>query len=476
MSETVNLPALGDSVTEGTITRWLKNVGDHVEIDEPLLEVSTDKVDTEIPSPVAGVLEEIFAAEDDTIDVGAPLATVGDGSGASSSDAPAEPASEKTAESAAPAPATEAESEPEPEPEAEAQAEPEPQPAESATSASADESAADSPTESEDAAPDASAAPSTKPAEHASASSPSEPIDVTGNAGYVTPLVRRLANQHDVDLSTVRGTGVGGRVRKEDVLDAADRAGAQAAEPKAHAAVSDLRGTSQPMTRLRKVAAEQAVSSRQTTAQVTTVIEVDVTSIADLIDRVQDAFTTKTGRALDFVPFFAKAATQALQAHPIINATVDGDQIVYPGAENLGVAVDTDRGLLSPVIKNAADLDVAGLASAIDDLAERTRSNGLKPDELSGGTFTIASSEARGALLETPIVFLPQSASLSSGTLTKRVAVVDAGGVDAFAIRSMVYLSLSYDQRIIDSTDASRFLDSVRHSLENDDFEGQLGL
>lgn len=467
MSETVNLPALGDSVTEGTITRWLKNVGDHVEIDEPLLEVSTDKVDTEIPSPVAGVLEEIFASEDDTIDVGAPLATVGDGSGASGSGSSSEPASEETTESAAPAPAPEAETEPQQEP----------QHADSDSQDGADSPAADEPAASgSDETSDVDAPQSTEPTEPAGASSSAEPVDVTGNAGYVTPLVRRLANQHDVDLSMVTGTGVGGRVRKEDVLEAAARTDDTTTEATTPAVVSELRGTTQPMTRLRKVAAEQAVASRQATAQVTTVIEVDVTSIADLIARVQAAFTKKTGKALEFIPFFAKAATQALQEHPIINATVDGEQIVYPGAENLSVAVDTDRGLLSPVIKNASSLDVAGLATAIDDLAERTRSNGLKPDELSGGSFTIASSEARGALFETPVVFLPQSASLSSGTVTKRVAVVDADGIDAFAVRSTVYFSLSYDQRIIDSTDASRFLDSIRHSLENDDFEGQLGL
>lgn len=476
MSETVNLPALGESVTEGTVTRWLKSVGDHVDVDEPLLEVSTDKVDTEIPSPVAGVLEEVYAEEDDTIDVGAPLAKVGDGSGTSSSDVPAGDSDhsedESSSEPSASDEQTENDAAPEQSETAESDAPAEPEKV-------AEESRPEQPSEPETvperpAAASESASSSTEPAQSSSAPAQAETVDVTGNAGYVTPLVRRLANQHGVDLSTVEGTGVGGRVRKEDVLDAASRSTSSGAPTPA--AVSELRGTSQPMTRLRSVAAEQAVSSRQTTAQVTTVVEADVTPVVQLIERVQQKFTEKTGKALDVLPFFAKAATQALQEHPIINATVDGDQIVYPGAENLSVAVDTDRGLLSPVIKNASSLDVAGLATSIDDLAERTRSNSLKPDELSGGTFTIASSADRGALIETPLVFLPQSAALSVGAVVKRPVVVVVDGSDAIAVRSIAYLSLSYDQRIIDSTDASRFLAAVTNALENDDFESQLGL
>lgn len=474
MSETVNLPALGESVTEGTVTRWLKSVGDHVDVDEPLLEVSTDKVDTEIPSPLAGVLEEIFAQEDDTIDVGAPLAKVGDGSGASSSDAPAGETDHSAEESSSESSASDEQAETDV---ASEQSEPAESDAPAEPEKAAEDSRPEQPSEPEPAPEKPAAEPessSTEPAQTSSAPAQAETVDVTGNAGYVTPLVRRLANQHGVDLSTVEGTGVGGRVRKEDVLDAASRStDAAAAAP---AAVSELRGTSQPMTRLRAVAAEQAVSSRQTTAQVTTVVEADVTPIVQLIERVQQEFTEKTGKALDVLPFYAKAATQALQEQPIINATVDGDQIVYPGAENLSVAVDTDRGLLSPVIKNASSLDVAGLATAIDDLAERTRSNSLTPDELSGGTFTIASSADRGALIETPLVFLPQSAALSVGAVVKRPVVVAGNGSDAIAVRSIAYLSLSYDQRIIDSTDASRFLAAVTNALENDDFEGQLGL
>ncbi|PFG31255.1 2-oxo acid dehydrogenase subunit E2 [Paramicrobacterium agarici] len=476
MSETVNLPALGESVTEGTVTRWLKSVGDHVDVDEPLLEVSTDKVDTEIPSPVAGVLEEILAQEDDTIDVGAPLAKVGDGSGTSGSDAPAEPeAQESEPESQAP--------EPEPEAEEESPAQP-PASSSGESSDESDDQGGDTDSEQAESEPASAESSTQRGAETSSssqseadtASSQQESADVSGNAGYVTPLVRRLANQHSVDLSTVEGTGVGGRIRKEDVLEAASRNDTSSAKTPAPATVSELRGTTQPMTRLRKVAAEQAVSSRQATAQVTTVIEADITTVTQLVDRVQDAFTKKTGKALEILPFIAKAAIQALQEQPVINATVDGDQIVYPSDENLSVAVDTDRGLLSPVVKNASSLDVAGLAAAIDDLAERTRSNSLKPDELSGGTFTIASSDARGTLIETPLVFLPQSAALSVGAVSKRAVVVDSAGTDAIAIRSVVYLSLSYDQRIIDSTDASRFLASMTNALETEDFEGQLGL
>ena len=562
MSESVNLPALGESVTEGTVTRWLKNVGDRVEVDEPLLEVSTDKVDTEIPSPVAGVIEEILVAEDETVEVGAPLVRIGTGE-APAAEAPAAPAAEAPAAEApaAEAPAAEApaaEAPAAPAPEAEAPAAPEAQapaaeaapaapapeaapaaeaapavaeqvipsteapatpaeapaaeapaaPAENtgyAAPAPADEVApapAEAPTapaeapaapaqaapaQSAPAAPSAEAAPAAPapaaPAEAApAASAPAEaPVAAPGaapsaNAGYVTPLVRKLANDRGIDLSNVTGSGVGGRIRKQDVLAAdavAAPAGASAPAAAKPLEVSPLRGTTVPMTRLRKVVAERAVISMQSTAQLTSVVEVDVTNVANFRTKVKDEFLEKTGNKLSFLPFFALASAEALQAFPIINSTVDGDSIVYPAQENISIAVDTERGLLTPVIRDAAKLDIAGFAAQIADLAERTRDNKLKPDELAGGTFTLTNTGSRGALFDTPVVFLPQSAILGTGIVTKR-AVVVAG--DAIAIRSMVYLALSYDHRIIDGADAARFLVAIKDRLENSDFSGDLGI
>ncbi len=433
----VVLPELGESVTEGTVTRWLKQVGDAVETDEPLLEISTDKVDTEIPSPFSGTLQEILVQEDETVEVGAALARIGDG-------APAEKAAE---------PEPEAAPEPEPEPA------PEPEPEKAPT--------AEAP------APEA---PAEKPAEAAPAPSfGGSGDDVT----YVTPLVRRLAQQQGVDLATVTGSGVGGRIRKEDVLKAAEAAsapaaGAPAAAP-AQREISDLRGTTQPMSRLRKVLAERAVASMQATAQLTTVVEVDVTALSAYRDSVKVDFHKKTGDKLSFLPFFALAAAEALQTYPIINATVDGTDIVYPATENLSIAVDTERGLLTPVLRDAADKSLAQIAHEIADLAARTRDNKLKPDELAGGTFTLTNTGSRGALFDTPVVFLPQSAILGTGIVVKKPGVVTVDGVDAIGVRSYVYLALSYDHRTIDGADAARFLSAVKTRLEAADFAGQLG-
>lgn len=300
---------------------------------------------------------------------------------------------------------------------------------------------------------------------------------------YVTPLVRRLAQQQGVDLATVSGTGVGGRIRKEDVLKAAEAAAAPApaAEPAAASApapveVSPLRGTTQPMSRLRKVLAERAVASMQATAQLTTVVEVDVTKLASYRDAVKGDFQAKTGDKLSFLPFFALAAAEALQSNPVINATVDGDQIVYPATENLSIAVDTERGLLTPVLRDAASKNLAQIAHEIADLAARTRSNKLKPDELAGGTFTLTNTGSRGALFDTPVVFLPQSAILGTGTVVKRPGLVTVDGKDAIAVRSYVYLALSYDHRIVDGADAARFLTTVKKRLEDASFEAQLGI
>jgi 2-oxoglutarate dehydrogenase E2 component (dihydrolipoamide succinyltransferase) len=455
MSESVSLPALGESVTEGTVTRWLKNVGDRVEVDEPLLEVSTDKVDTEIPSPISGVVEAILVQEDETVAVGTVLAHIGDGSGAA---APAAPAAEAPA--------------------AEPVAVPVETPAPAAAPVvEAPVVAAPPVVEAPVVAPPVVAAPVvTAPAPTPAAAAPA--AVATGhasNAGYVTPIVRKLANENGVDLNTVVGTGIGGRIRKEDVL-AARGGSAAAAKARTPLEVSPLRGTTVPMSRLRKVVAERAVISMQSTAQLTSVVEVDVTRIAELRKRVQSQFVAATGGKLSFMPFFALAATEALKAFPIINATVEGDNIVYPGYENVSIAVDTERGLLTPVVKNAGDLNIAQYSMAIADVALRTRENKLQPDELAGGTFTLTNTGSRGALFDTPVVFLPQLAILGTGVVTKRPVVIEADGQEVIAIRSMVYLALSYDHRIIDGADAARFLGAIKERLEDGDFEADLGI
>ena len=512
MSESVSLPALGESVTEGTVTRWLKKVGDRVEVDEPLLEVSTDKVDTEIPSPVAGVVEAILVAEDETVEVGTALVTIGDGSGAGA--APAAPAAEAPAAEAEapaaqapaaqapaappaeaptaaeapvptpeqPAPAAPSTEQPAPAP-APADQVPAPEPAPSAPEAPpapADEAPAPAP-EAPPAPAAAAPAPPAAPSEPSAPAAPAAAPISNAHAGYVTPIVRKLANEKGVDLDGLTGTGVGGRIRKQDVLAAAaGGAAAPAAAPVATPApkleTSQLRGTTVPMSRLRKVVAERAVVSMQTMAQLTTVVEVDVTRVAALRDEVKAAFQAKTGTKLSFLPFFTLAAAEALRAYPIINATVDGDNIVYPDHEHISIAVDTERGLLTPVLRDAGDLNLAQIAQQIADLAERTRDNKLKPDELAGGTFTLTNTGSRGALFDTPVVFLPQVAILGTGIVQKKPVVVSDEGLDAIAVRSTVYLALSYDHRIVDGADAARFLTAVKERLESGDFSANLGI
>ncbi|MEU4816535.1 2-oxoglutarate dehydrogenase, E2 component, dihydrolipoamide succinyltransferase [Micromonospora aurantiaca] len=468
----VTMPALGESVTEGTVTRWLKQVGETVEVDEPLLEVSTDKVDTEIPSPVAGTLQEIKVAEDETADVGAVLAIVGV--------AGAAPAKAK------PKP------EPKPEPKAEAKPEPKPEPKveEPTPGASYNEPAA----EAEQAAQPAKAEQAAQPAAPAAAQRPSVPSEYGEDAaGYVTPLVRKLAAEHGVDLGSIKGTGVGGRIRKQDVLEAAEKAKAAKPAPAAAAAPSApapakpaakpepsaKRGTTEKLPRIRSIIAKRLQQSLHETAQLTTVVEVDVTKVAKLRARAKDSFQAKHGVKLSFLPFFAVAAIEALQTYPIIQASMDldGGTITYPGAEHLGIAVDTERGLLTPVIHNAGDLNMGGLAKRIADLAERTRANKITPDEMAGATFTLTNTGSRGALFDTPIVPSPQSAMLGTGAVVKRPVVVnDAELGEVVAIRSMVYLALSYDHRLIDGADAARFLTAVKERLEGGNFEAELGL
>ena len=445
MSHEVTLPALGESVTEGTVTRWLKKVGDTIAVDEPLVEISTDKVDTEIPSPVAGTLEEILVAEDETVEVGAILARIGDGSGAAAPEAAA-PVAAPVAEAPVAPPAV------------------------------APPAAAPLATP-----PAAVAAPAPVAAPPAVAE-PASPAVVSAPAGsrampYVTPIVRKLANDHGVDLQKVSGTGVGGRIRKEDVV-AASTGTVAPAEPATATVVeaSALRGTTVPMSRLRKVIAERAVASMQASAQLTSVVEVDVTEIAELRQAVKDSFLQATGTKLSFLPFFVKASAEALRVFPIVNAVVDGENIIYPATENISIAVDTERGLLTPVLKNSGDKNLAQISQDISDLAQRTRDNKLSPDELSGGTFTVTNTGSRGALFDTPIVFLPQVAILGTGIVQKKPVVVTHYGDDSIAIRHTVYLALSYDHRIVDGADAARFLTMVKDRLEAAAFDADLGI
>ncbi len=573
MSESVKMPALGESVTEGTVSSWLKAVGDTVEADEPLLEVATDKVDTEVPSPASGVLLEIRVPEDETVEVGTVLAIIGDPSEAGSAPAPAAPA--PAAET--PAPAAQAAPEPTPAPAAEPAAPqtggsaegtevtmpalgesvtegtvsswlkavgdtveadepllevatdkvdtevpspasgvlleirvPEDETVEVGTvlaiigSPSAAPAAAPAPAATPEApAPAAEPAPAPAPAPAATAApAAAAPVSSGATGSYVTPIVRKLAKDKGVDLSTVTGTGVGGRIRKQDVeaaAKAAEEARAAAAAAAAPAVASaapapapaaaakpasakpevdtTLRGRTEKMSRLRQVIAERMIDSLQTSAQLTTVVEVDVSRVAALRARAKDDFLAKNGTKLTFLPFFVQAATEALKAHPKINASIEGKNVTYHDVEHVGIAVDTPRGLLVPVVKNAGDLNIPGLAKRINDLAARTRDNKVNPDELSGSTFTITNTGSGGALFDTPIINQPEVAILGLGAIQRQPRVIkDADGGEVIAIRSVCYLALSYDHRLVDGADAARYLMTVKKRLEEGDFGGELGL
>ncbi|HEX5290073.1 MAG TPA: 2-oxoglutarate dehydrogenase, E2 component, dihydrolipoamide succinyltransferase [Streptosporangiaceae bacterium] len=601
MSVSVSMPQLGESVTEGTVTRWLKKEGERVEVDEPLLEVSTDKVDTEIPSPASGILRGISVDEDETVAVGAQLAVIDDGASgdaAPGADDSASAAPAEAAQTAQPAPAqadsaqadsaqpdaaepdaaepdaaepdsgqndsgrpaaAQAEqapassdgwspqgSQPNYAPPAQSspaaspgypgssapstpayapppaygqpQSRPDDQPAPAADAAPAAESAsapaaqvpAQGQPAAEESAPAAPAAAEAQPEEYPSPT----PLPGAGDAPYVTPLVRKLAAEHAVDLESVTGTGVGGRIRKQDVIEAAraQRAAqppapaqpaqpSQPAQPAAQAqpaqpqpqpsqqarpaqasprpavVPSSLRGTTQRMSRSRQVIAQRMVESLHVSAQLTTVVEADVTAIARLRDQARQDFEAREGVKLSFLPFFALAAIEALKVHPKLNAVIDADQVTYHDAEHLGVAVDTERGLMVPVIHNAGDLNIGGLARKISDLASRTRSSQVAPDELAGGTFTLTNTGSRGALFDTPIINQPQVAILGTGTVVKRpVVVTDPALGEVIAVRSMVYLALTYDHRLVDGADAARFLATVKSRLEEGAFEAELGL
>jgi pyruvate dehydrogenase E2 component (dihydrolipoamide acetyltransferase) len=634
MSVSVSMPQLGESVIEGTVTRWLKREGEHVEADEPLLEVSTDKVDTEIPSPVSGTLRGITVAEDETVAVGAELAVIdedgaaggaGDAQGGASQDgrvqtaqpadgqgAPAQGGSDDRradqAEGTQPVPAAavadgsrgydtgghQAPAQPQqpayqqpgyqqPYQQPAAYQQPPAQPGPGTYQQPGQPAAYQQPPAQQPAYQQQPPLPESapyqesgfqqagfqQPAQGAPAGQPgpgpqdtqqggpqgSRPgedqaggADLEGPANgtqspYVTPLVRKLAAEHGVDLSAVTGTGVGGRIRKQDVLDAAQAARAAvpaaasaptaaaapgglpasappasapaaAAQPAAPAwqagtgtaapvqaasfvpgapaepavqqsagrqpiVPSRLRGTTERMSRARQVIAQRMVESLQTSAQLTTVVEVDVTAIARLRDRAKAAFQAREGVKLSFLPFFALAVVEALKVHPKLNAVIDAatGQVTYHDAEHLGIAVDTDRGLMVPVIRNAGDLNIGGLARKIADLAERTRAGQVSPDDLSGGTFTLTNTGSRGALFDTPIINQPQVGILGTGTVVKRAVVVEDPTLgEVITVRSMVYLALTYDHRLVDGADAVRFLVTMRSRLEEGAYETELGL
>ncbi|QKW06080.1 2-oxoglutarate dehydrogenase, E2 component, dihydrolipoamide succinyltransferase [Streptomyces sp. NA04227] len=456
----VVLPALGESVTEGTVTRWLKAVGDSVEADEPLLEVSTDKVDTEIPAPVSGTLLEISVAEDETAEVGAKLAVIG-AAGAAPAAAPAPAAPAPAAAAPAPAPA--------------------PAPAQPAAPAPAP--AAPAPAPAAPAQPAAQAPAPAAPAPAAAAPAPARGDD----GAYVTPLVRKLAAENGVDLAAVKGSGVGGRIRKQDVLAAAEaaKAPAPAAAPAASAPkapaleVSPLRGQTVKMTRMRKVIGDNMMRALHEQAQLTSVVEVDITKLMKLRARAKDAFAAREGVKLSPMPFFVKAAAQALKAYPVVNARINESEgtITYFDAENIGIAVDSEKGLMTPVIKRAGDLNLAGIAKATAELAGKVRDSRITPDELSGATFTISNTGSRGALFDTIIVPPNQVAILGIGATVRRPVVVNHPDLgETIAIRDMTYVALSYDHRLVDGADAARYLTAVKAILEAGEFEVELGL
>ncbi|TDT32733.1 2-oxoglutarate dehydrogenase, E2 component, dihydrolipoamide succinyltransferase [Naumannella halotolerans] len=478
----VTLPELGESVTEGTVSRWLKEVGDTVEVDEPLLEISTDKVDTEIPSPVAGTLLEIKADTDDVVEVGGVLGLIGD------------------------ADAAESAPEPEPAPAAEKDEPTEEQADDAEDPGAGDEGGQEpisAPTdgEGETVEPKAEESEPEKPEPKAEKQDESKaekqpavaPRASSGDSSaYVTPLVRKLAQQHGVDLDSLTGTGVGGRIRKQDVLAAAESAKqAPAAEeapapqqapqtkaPAAEAPVSPKRGTTEKMSRLRKTIASRMVESLQVSAQLTATVEVDLTNVSRLRARIKDDFVAREGVKISHLAFIAKAAVEALKTYPNLNATVDTEagEITFSESENLGIAVDTERGLMVPVIKNAGDLSIAGIARGISDLASKTRNSKIGPDDLTGGTFTITNYGSAGTLMDTPIINQPQVAILGTGALVKRPVVIsDPNLGETIAVRDMMYLNLTYDHRVVDGADAARFLTLLKARLEEGDFGSEFG-
>ena len=456
----VEMPELGESVTEGTITQWLKSVGDTVEVDEPLLEVSTDKVDTEIPSPVAGTLVEILADEDDTIDVGAVIARIGDGN--------AKPAASDKKEEPKEEPKAEKKEEPkkeEPKQEEPKQEAPKAEPKE--------EPKKDEPAKAEESAPKSSAK-----------------VNSGDNVPYVTPLVRKLADKHGIDLNTVEGTGVGGRIRKQDVLAAAngEAPASESAAPAGERAnwstksvdpeKQELIGTTTKVNRIREITATKMVESLQITAQLTHVQEVDMTTVAALRKKAKPAFVDKYNANLSFLPIIVKATVEALVSHPNVNASYNPEtkEMTYHSDVNVAIAVDTPRGLLTPVIHKAQELTLPEIAQTIADLADRARNNKLKPNDLTGATFTVTNIGSEGALLDTPVLVPPQAGILGTAVIEKRPVVITEDGQDAIAIRQMCYLPFTYDHQVVDGADAGRFITTIKDRLETGNFESDLAL
>ncbi len=473
MSTEVVMPQMGESIAEGTITKWLKKVGERVERDEPLFEISTDKVDAEIPSPAAGTLTEIRFNEGDTVEINTTVAVLDGGAASGGSAAPAAEA----------APAQQ-----------ESKPEPTPAPAPAAPAPTAPPASA-KPSET---TPPASAAPESKPqpaqkTEPPRREAPEQKKSADNGRGAATtadelrrtkssPLVRKIAQEHGVDIAKLEGTGMSGRVTKNDILSFIE-SGAPAAQPRAGGAPAPASEAPAPtvksvegdrveqMSVMRKKIAEHMVQSRRTSAHVTTVYEIDMTRIAKLRDEHKEEFFERTGTKLTFMPFIFQAVTNALRKFPIFNAQVSGDQIIYKRDINLGMAVALDWGLIVPVIKRADDLSISGLARAANDLADRARTKQLKPDEVGGGTFTITNPGVFGGLFGTPIINQPQLAILGVGKIEKRAKVLTtADGDDFIAVRWMAYFALSFDHRVIDGADAERFLAYVKELLEAGEF------
>ena len=527
MAQDIEMPALGESVTEGTVSRWLKKVGDQVAVDEPLLEVSTDKVDSEIPSPITGVLSEILVEEDETVDVGTVLCRIGDDSsmpGSSPSDTSASslPEEAPSAPSASSLPGSSAVP-----PAPKAPAAPATPPAPSLPANLADLPGAGIPSSIKHegdhhvvqwaypqahtgypgtmtaegqnippTTPSGAPLPPAAPDTSSVPAAPKPPVSTSGAAeeksaaaqqvssGYVTPIVRKLAREKGVDISTIQGSGVGGRIRREDVLEAATKE-PLSSQPVSTASsatpipVSTERGKTEKLSRMRQTIAKHMMNSLASTAQLTPVVEVDVTRIANLRAHAKDAFERREGTKLTFLPFFVKAAVEALKAHPKINSRVNDEtqEVTYFDHENVGIAVDSEKGLMVPVIKNCGDLTIAAIARKINELADKVRSGNISIDEMSGGTFSITNTGSRGALFDTPVVNYPEEAILGLGTIVRRPMVVkDSDGNDTIAVRSLCYLALSYDHRLIDGADAARYLSTVKNRLEEGDFAAEVAM
>ena len=470
MATDVTLPQLGESVTEGTITAWLVNVGDHVDADQPLFELSSDKIDTEVPAPAAGVLTEILVNVDETVEVGTVVARIGaEGEGGGAAPAEAAPAQE-----AAPAeqPAAAAQASPGAEPSAQA----EPAPQAEAQPAPAVENAEQQ-------------APAAQPAQPAQAAPAAQPA--AAKPPLTSPLARREASEAGVDVNAIQGSGQGGRVTRQDVQAAASgqspasgqaQGQAQAATPQPQPARPPLKAGErerlEDLSRIRQRIAAKMMESMQSSAQLTTVQEADVTRIMQLRSRVKNTFAEREGVSLSPFVFMARAAVIAIKRHELANAQADWQaaKVRIPEYVNLGIAVDTEKGLLVPNVKNADDLTLPALARAIDEVARKARGElKLEMQDIEGGTFTVTNTGSRGVLIDTPILNYPEVAVLATGAIQKRPVVADTETGPSIAIRDMVYLCLTYDHRLLDGADAARFVTDVKQVIETHDWESEIG-